>query len=82
MTRRGLILFFLFYNRGQNNFRNNIAKKIQSPEVGGEIKSVSRIKLSFDGNQVPFWKTGITGIKGRTDTKVIQLVTTLSRWFS
>ena len=52
MTRRGLILFFLFYNRGQNNFRNNIAKKIQSPEVGREIKSVSWIKLSFDGNQV------------------------------
>jgi hypothetical protein len=32
-------------------FAKNKAKKIQSPEVGGKIQSVSRIKLSFGGYQ-------------------------------
>ena len=35
-------------------FAKKAAKKIQFPEVGGKIQSVSRIKLSFGGNQVSF----------------------------
>ena len=33
----------IFNRRGQNNFREKAAKKIQSPQFAGKIKSVSRL---------------------------------------
>ena len=69
----GTDFIFPILYRGQNNFRNKIAKKIQSPEAGGKIQSVSRIKLSFDGNQV-FFGSFVFSLK-RTNRYCIKLLT-------